>query len=189
MKASLASADAWRAFAAQDYALAERIWLVLLGQAGSRAAALDCHLGYTRLLVAQQRFLEACALLQAAFDLSGNPRILGLLGELAPRCRRPVTGIRRLSRAQHLQAARQRQRAGLRCLGLTCWSAALQHAMASLAHARQAGDPAAEVRAHWLLADVMIAKREFEKARVCYRAAEQAQARLQALRTGSRPEH
>ncbi|PKL80097.1 MAG: hypothetical protein CVV27_00910 [Candidatus Melainabacteria bacterium HGW-Melainabacteria-1] len=162
MNSIYTSRDAWEAFRDRQYELACHIWIMLMSSALNLDAQRSYQLNYTHVLVAQQRFEEAEAILQELFDSDPQPIYLHQLAFVA-------------REAGHLSQARDyllQEKARIQPhqplllagnayeLGIVSWlegqlDTAIEHAQSALKYAQLADDLSAEGCVHRLLADLM----------------------------------
>lgn len=167
--------DAWQAYEAGQYELAATIWKALIEVAPDAETRRSHALGYSYVLVAQQKWTEARTLLQQLQAETGEPvyfHQLGLLERQAGNSQAAQTAFDAEARLlpaddDWSRAANLRERAVTALLtGET--RLALAWAEESLLLARKLGDAGLEAQSHRLLGEVAQAEGNLQRARECY---------------------
>ena len=166
--------DAWNAYEAGQYALAEQIFKALIEIAPDPDTRRNHALGYVQVLMAQQRWAEARELLQAMLTETGEAMYYHQLGLLERAAGRPEAALAQFRAETKLlqpepftQAINQQQLAQTALL-LDRPQDAQTAAEAGLSFARASGDPSLEAGLHALLGEIAEAMGQLQRARECY---------------------
>ncbi|PKL80096.1 MAG: hypothetical protein CVV27_00905 [Candidatus Melainabacteria bacterium HGW-Melainabacteria-1] len=181
MSPNYTARQAWEAFRDRQYELACHIWVTLMSRALDLDIQRSYQLNYTHVLVAQQRFEEANAILQELFESDPQPIYLHQLAFVAREA-----GQLKLSRdflRQEKALIPPDQPVVLAGnayeLGIVAWleeqlDTAIGHAQSALKFAQEADDLSAEGCVHRLLADLIYLNGNRVEALTNYEAARHA---------------
>lgn len=173
-------------FPEQDRELMSSIWLELMTLAADVKTLSRCKLGYCEVLIAQQNFAEARAILQELYEALAEPVYLHRLAEVAYAAGDIPDALYWLRQEQAVlpendAAAWANNTFSLALLNLQ--TSRLKEAVRWLAetsrHARAAGAGSLEGHARRLLGNLALERRESDLAMYFYRTAETAFARVQ----------
>lgn len=173
--------DAWEAFDAENYKLAAHIWLTLFPTAEDVDTLMRFQHGYLTVLMAQNQYQEASALLNELYESTQDCVCLHQLGCLArqqghlDKARTHFMAEQAcLKHTEYLPLALNAYELGMIAFQQQKIEVACHYARLSLTFARKSLNALAEGYAYYLFGELRQVLGEPEKAQACWRAAQKA---------------